>query len=367
MSNDEQARRGRWDIMTNKRTSNVRLFGAVVAGAVLITLVLAPAAINHAADSNELTVTLFGGSIEKYFRTHVISPFEKSTGAKVNGVTGLTMENLAKLRASKDNPQLDVVMMDPPGMLPAAQEGLLQPLSVERIPNIKDLMPWVVPENHLYVGWSTGLQCLAYNTKFVKTPPTSWRDLWKPEYKGKVVLPNISLSHGLFFIAIVSQMVTGNNLYDTDAAFKELEKLKPDVPTYWTSHDQAAQLLVSGQAWLTPWVNTRPAYLAKSGAPVDCVMNPKEGSVAFASNIAIPKGAKHLDLAEKYVNLVLSPENQTMAGDEDFDGPVNTKADPKTALAKKFLFAQNTVTLDWSKFIPLQSEWTDRWNRVMVR
>ena len=353
--------------MVYMRKSIGKKVGTVLATAVAAALILSGTGISHAAESKELTVTLYGGSIEKFFRTRVLPLFEKETGAKVTGVTGLTMENLAKLRASKDNPQLDVVMMDPPGMVPAAQEGLLQPLNPAKIPNLKNLFPWVVPESYLYAGFATGLQCLAYNTSFVKTPPTSWSDLWKPEYKGKVVIPNVSTSHGFFFIAIVSKMATGTNLYDTDAAFRELEKLKSDVPTYWTSHDQLAQLLVSGQAWLSPWVNTRPAYLVKTGAPVDCVMNPTEGSVAFASNIAIPKGAKHLDLAEKYVNFVLSSEIQTMAADEDFDGPANKYADPKTLLAKKYLYAQNTVSLDWGKFIPLQSVWADRWNRVMVK
>ena len=79
---------------------------------------------------------------------------------------------------------------------------------------------------------------LAYNTQFVKEPPKSWADLWKPEYKGKVALPDIGTSHGLFFVSIVSKMQSGD-LYNTDAAFAKLQTLKPNVLTFWTSQRPA--------------------------------------------------------------------------------------------------------------------------------
>lgn len=60
--------------------------------------------------SNEVTVVLPGGTLAKAFRKNVVEPFEQQHRARVNVVTGLTMENLAKLRAQKDNPQIDVVI-----------------------------------------------------------------------------------------------------------------------------------------------------------------------------------------------------------------------------------------------------------------
>ena len=35
---------------------------------------------------------------------------------------------------------------------------------------------------------------------------------------------------------------------------------------------------------------------------------PKEGSTIFADNYAIPKDAKHKELAEKFINFMLEPE-----------------------------------------------------------
>ena len=43
---------------------------------------------------------------------------------------------------------------------------------------------------------------IIFNTKLVKTPPTSFADLWRPEFKGQIVLPDISHSIGPYIIPI---------------------------------------------------------------------------------------------------------------------------------------------------------------------
>jgi putative spermidine/putrescine transport system substrate-binding protein len=114
----------------------------------LAGLAIVSTAETGAAQSDyQLVVTIPGGAFEKFVREVVFPEFEKRTGGKLIGFTGLTMQNLAKLRASRDNPAFDVVRMDPPGMIPAAQEGLLHKLDPDKIPNLKDLFPWAVPES----------------------------------------------------------------------------------------------------------------------------------------------------------------------------------------------------------------------------
>src|SRR4051812_1550278 len=198
------------------------------------------------AQSNEIVITLPGGTLERVLRKSWVEPFQSKYNAKVLVVTGLTMENLAKLRAQKGNPQLDVVSFDPPGAVPAANEGLLEKLDPERIPSLKQQGPWEIQKHGLFATVWLSNQVLAYNNKSVKEAPKSWADLWKPGYKGKVILPDISTSHGMFFISIVSKMASGE-LYNTEAAFARLKSLKPNVLTLWTSHDQVAQLLNAGE------------------------------------------------------------------------------------------------------------------------
>ena len=315
--------------------------------------------------ANELVVILPGGTLEKVLRKSWVEPFEKMYNAKALVVTGLTMENLAKLRAQKGNPQIDVSIFDPPGAIPAANEGLLEKLDPERIPNLKDQYPFDIQKHGLFATQWLSNQVLAYNTNFIKEPPKSWEDLWKPEYKGKVILPDISTSHGFFFISIISKMQTGGELYNTDAAFAKLKTLRPNVLTFWTSHDQVAQLMNSGEAWLAPWTSDRGLSQMAAKAPI-AVTVPKEGAIYFTSHIAIVKGTKKKDLAEKYLNVAISPEAQLMNAQEAFLGPANSKVKLSGTLAENLAYGDTLKKLlapDWNKMDQLRNEWMERWNR----
>jgi putative spermidine/putrescine transport system substrate-binding protein len=315
--------------------------------------------------SGSITVTEAGGSFGNFVKTKVVKPFADKTGVKVNTVTGLTMENLAKMRASKDNPELDVVSFDPPGAYPAAKEGLLMKLDAAKLPNIKKLNDWAVVKDDQLVGVLASNQCIAYNTQYVKNPPTSWEDLWKPEYKGKVVLPDISTSHGMYLVMMMSKLATGNDLYNAGKAFEKLATLKSNVLTYYTSHDQMAQLLNSGQAWIGSWTADRAITQQNQGAPIDCII-PKEGAVFFTSYAGIAKGTKNPDAAYAFLDSWISADSQTAAANEIFLGPTNKEAKLE-GKPLKYLDPNRSglIRPDWDKLIQLGPEWTDTWNKTM--
>lgn len=344
---------------------SIRILSHMALTGILISVWLVAGVGFARAQSNELVVTLPGGTLEKVLRKSWVEPFEKKYNAKVIVTTGLTMENLAKLRAQKGNPQIDVVGFDPPGAIPAANEGLLEQLDPERIPNMKDHYPWAIQKDRYYLTQWLSNQVLAYNTKFIKEPPKSWADLWKPEYKGKVMLPDIGTSHGVFFVSIISKMQTGNDLYNTEAAFAKLKSLRPNVLTLWTSHDQVAQLLNSGEAWLVPWTSDRALTQVAAKAPIALTV-PKEGGIYFTSHIGIARGTKQKALAEKYVDVAVSAEAQLINAQEAFLGPANAKVKLGDYLAKNLAYGEQLKALmapDWSKLDQLRDQWTERWNR----
>ncbi|KAG1243791.1 hypothetical protein G6F65_022185 [Rhizopus arrhizus] len=82
----------------------------------------------------------------------------------------------------------------------AAQAGVLDTLDPAAIPNLKNVIDQGVYRNGdaAYAG-STGYYSLGitYNTKEVPQAPTSWKDLWKPEYAGAVAVPSPANSSGV--------------------------------------------------------------------------------------------------------------------------------------------------------------------------
>lgn len=338
---------------------------AIAAAGVVATLAFAQA---PAKPSGSITVTVAGGTYGNFIKQKVMKPFHDQTGVDVNPVDGLTMQNLATLRATKNNPSLDVMSFDPPGAYPAADEGLLLKLDPAKLPNMTKMYPWGTAKDGHLVGVLASNQCLAYNTKFIKTPPTSWEDMWKPEYKGHVALPDISTSHGVMLLLTMSKIATGSpDLYNGDKAFAKLETLKPNVLTYWTNHDQLSQLMNSGQVWLAPWTADRAATQENNGAPIDCAL-PKEGAIFFASFSGIAKNSRNPDAAYAYLNTQISAQSQTEAANEIFLGPTNSEV-KMTGKPLKYLDPTRPGLMrpDWDKVMQLTPQWTDLWNRRMQK
>src|SRR5260370_7286454 len=82
---------------------------------------------------------------------------------------------------------------------------------------------------------------ITYNTNLVKTPPTSWADLWKPSFKGKLAIPDISGTSGQQFLMAAARL-NGGSVENIDPGFEAIKKLKPNIQMMYTQPDQIIPL-----------------------------------------------------------------------------------------------------------------------------
>ena len=107
----------------------------MVALALLATFVFPPSASwAQTFKGQKLRVQFWGGSDALAIQRYVVEPFEKETGASVVVENGNTSASIAKVRAQKADPQLDVVMLDDIGVLTLAREGVLDRLDLSKLP-----------------------------------------------------------------------------------------------------------------------------------------------------------------------------------------------------------------------------------------
>ena len=166
----------------------------------------------------------------------------QKTGAKVVVAEGWTSASIAKVRAEKANPSTSVYLMDDIGVVTTGREGLLEPLDLSRLPNAVDVQPRFFIEGK-GAGFFTYVTGLAYNTELVKTPPTSWQELWDPKYKGKIAIPPAGAGPALH-MAIIAAMVNGGSQYNMAPAWDALKALKPNVAVM----EQSAAILARAPA-----------------------------------------------------------------------------------------------------------------------
>lgn len=322
------------------------------------------------APKQELVITLPGGSFEVGWKKNVLGPFSKKYGVSFIIVPGLTMETVAKMRAQRNNPQMDVVMLDTVGALQAESEGLFEPIDPSRIPNVADMYPSFRDRSKNYVYYKYSTQVIAYNTEKVKEP-TSYEDFWKPEYAGHVAIPDINTSHGVNWLIMAAEM-SGGSQENIIPGIEKIKTLKPSLYTIWTAHDQLAQLFARDEVWIAYWVSDRVPNLMDAGMPVAWTI-PKESAHLVDTIIGMPKGIKNRELAEKYIDFVLSAEVQAANARDIYLGPVNRKAgDLLTAEEQRKLpigdeIVSRLIPVDWEYVNSVRSSWIDLWNREVAR
>src|SRR3954471_12080813 len=122
--------------MAKRTLTRRRALGAAAVGALTLSRIG-----TVRAQAREVTIGGPSGPQETAMRKSVIPGFEKEHNCKVRYDANLSLPNLAKLRANRNSPPFDVVLMDEAIILLAAQEDLLTPVKQSGIPNMAHLAP----------------------------------------------------------------------------------------------------------------------------------------------------------------------------------------------------------------------------------
>lgn len=258
-----------------------------------------------------------------YFPAWLLEAFTKETGVPVS-VTFFAdnKDLLRKLREEGDIHRFDIVTPSAEAVQQLVAEKLLTPLAPENIPNLKLLDPWFAS--------------LPYDKKFSFSAPLFWgglgividkrvvpddvskrifgyKDLWMPELKGILLLPNDLRSLMSMMLLYKGYSVNDGDPAHLEAAMEALESLAPAVRSFDTV-DQIEDLSTARLGVGVVWANevfARPS----PPSPFQFVF-PKEGTPMWIDTLAIPANSANARAAHAFIDFVLRPENLARLGEE---------------------------------------------------
>lgn len=315
-----------------------------------------------------LYVGAYGGSFEQMLRKDVIPAFSQSNGgAQVVIVPGDSTTTLAKLQAQKGKAGMDVAFLDDGPMYQAIQLGFCGKLA--DAPVYKDLydIARFKSGNAVAVGLiATGI---AYNTRLFKAkgwaPPTSWKDLSDPKFKGMLVMPSIKNTYGLHALLVEAE-INGGSETNIDPGFAVMKKsIAPNVLSFDPSPGKIAELFENDEVALAVWGNGRVQALRQQGVPVTFVY-PKEGAVALGMGVCVVSHSANEALAQKFVQYILSPHVQALLAASQGVAPANRKTRLAPEVAAQVpgpAVIGKLIRVNWDVVNGKRDEWTQRWNR----
>jgi len=338
---------------------------------IAITGLLGPAASMVYAQTPTLYLGSYGGSTQKAFEEDVLPAFEKANKVRVVYVPGNSTDTLGKLQAQKNNPELDVVMLDDGPMYQAVQFGFCDKID-KQAPVYKDLYPIAdIGPNALGIGLvATGL---FYNEEAYKKeglkPPTSWHDLENPQLEQRIVIPPLNNTYGLHTLLKFAKL-NGGSEKNPDPGFDAMiKKINPNVLAWEPSPGGMTSLFQNGEAILGVWGNGRVEALKATGFPVKFVY-PKEGAMALLTAACPVVKSDVPQLAQKLVQYLATPEVQVIFARTQSWGPVNKTVKLTGDDAQRVVYGDAVDKLektDWDIVNKKRAEWNDRWTRTVER
>jgi len=282
--------------------------------------------------AGEIVAATYPGAFEESYRKVLLPLVKKETGAQITLTPVLALDQVAKIAASRANPPFDIALLDEGPMIDALPLGIFEPFPADKSKSNGELG---APFQSKGFGPTVTVQLIgiAYNPKKIATPPTSWLDLWKPEFKGRVGLPDIESSLGTVFMVEVAKLKGGSEK-NLEPAFAALKELVPSIGAIAPNPGALGTLFQQGQIDIAPFYFNNTLLIAEKGVDI-AFTKPETGLVLVRTSMHIAKNTKAPDLALAWIDGATNADvQQQLQAAPYYLVPTNSKTAFSDAIAK---------------------------------
>jgi spermidine/putrescine transport system substrate-binding protein len=305
-----------------------------------------------------------------YIATDTIPNFQKETGIKVTYDNYSSNDELfAKMRTGGSG--FDIIVPTDATLVKMKHAGLVQPLDLSLIPNVKNLDPRFRdaaydPNNQYSIPWQWGTTGIGFDKRKVGGAVTDWDAFNLPAVAGKSSY--LDEARDAFAMALFALKKDPNTLDsgDLDAAEQYLIDLKKKIQKITSDYQDP---LKSGQLVMAQAYSGDVFTIQADNKNIEYVI-PTSGAFSWVDSMAIPKGAAHPKNAEAFMNYILDPKVGAALTNFVNYGSPNKAAEPfinKDILSNPLIYPPQA---DLAK-LPFQKDlgedelaYSDRWDKV---
>lgn len=246
----------------------------------------------------------------EYIPDEVVAAFTRETGIRVNVSTYDSNEAMyAKINLVGSGYDLVVPSSDYVGLM--RRQGLLLPVDITKLSHFAHIAPRFTnqsfdPGNTYSIPYMWGSTAMAVHTGMIAAQSVqSLADLWQPELKGLLLLPNDPREVMAIGLKVLGYSVNETNAERLQQAYEKLRSLMPLVRVF--DSDSPKQALLSREVAVGVVWNGE-AYIANSENQAIEYVYPPEGFSLWLDSFCIPKGAENIEAAHLFIDYILKPE-----------------------------------------------------------
>ena len=239
----------------------------------------------------------------------VADEFTAESGIQANYVRLSAGEAVARMNASKENPEFDVFYGGGADNHVAASEfDLIEPYES---PNADVIPAEFKDSDGLWTGIYWGMFGFCSNTDVLDEigadVPQSWEDLLDPVFSGNIAMAHPATS-GTAYQALWSQVMLNDG--DQDAALDYFADLHQNILQYTKSGSGPGQMAGRGEIAVGLIFAHDCVKFINEGFTNLEASYPSEGATFEVGAVSLIKGAAHADAAKEFIDWALTPAAQ---------------------------------------------------------
>lgn len=335
-----------------------------------IIMLVASSSLNRSAGySGKNTLTIYNWG--DYIDPKLITKFEKQTGIKVIYQTFDSNEAMMT-KIEQGGTTFDIAVPSDYAISKMKEEKLLIPLDHKKLTNEtylnKQFLNLSFDKNNKYsIPYFWGTLGIIYNKKmFPHKDFHNWNSLWDKDLANQILLIDGAREVMGLGLNSMGKSVNDTNKKTLQAARDKLKQLMPNVKA--VVGDEIKLLMADNEAGVAVTFSGEAAEMLANNKDLEYVI-PTDGSNLWFDNMVIPKTAKNVEGAHKFINFMLNPKNAAQNAEYIGYATPNKKAVqllPKAISSDKRFYPTNKTLQNLEVYNNLGKEMLAYYNELFL-
>ena len=281
-------------------------------------------------------------------------------------------DRLNKLMAEQNDPTADVALLTKSFAQTGNEAGLFEKIDTNIVTSLGDLYDIAVNADGYGPCYSLCRYGIMYNADALEQlglePPTSYQDLFDDKYAGMVALPDMTSTAGPYMLVAMAEAMGGSQ-EDVTPAMELMQEKKDNINLWYTASSDVVNAFTTGEANITVFMDINMPGLMESGLNMVWV-DAEEGSFAAPATINVVKGCQNPELAQLFVEYMISDETQSKVAEAMNEAPVKKNATMPDELKTYLAFGEDAMSslkeFDETYISQAKEEWIDTFQRTVA-
>lgn len=308
----------------------------------------------------ETSLKTLSEDFEKQYNCTIVVDPTSGNGDRIN-----------KLMAEKDDPTADVAMLSKSFAQTGNSEGLFEKIDTNVVTSLGDLYDIAVDADGYGPCYSLDRYGIMYNADALEQAglpaPTSYEDLFDDQYAHMVALPDMTSTAGPYLLVALAEDLGGSQ-EDVTPAMELMQEKKDNIDLWYTTTSDVVNAFTTGEANIAVFMDIYMPSLTESGLNMVWT-DASEGSFSAPATVNVVKNCKNPELAQLYVEYLISESTQNKIAEVMNEAPVNKNATMDDSLKSYLAFGEESMNalkeFDESYIAENKEAWIDTFQRTV--